>query len=132
MFQPGSEQNKLLDTPFQFRRHGKAGILMSEVVPHLGSVADELCLIRSMHTGHNNHTEGLIMLMTGKIFQGRPSLRPFFSLRSRSIAVSGQWPHSSAIPRLKRSSRRFNGAIRAWKRLTSSSPPAKTPIARFW
>src|SRR5262249_46823245 len=70
MFQPGSEQNRLLDTPFRFRRYGKAGICMSEVIPHLGSVGDDLCLIRSMHTGHNNHTEGLIMFMTGKIFQG--------------------------------------------------------------
>src|SRR5438067_7167554 len=79
MFQTGSEQNKLLDTPFQFRRYGKAGILMSEVIPHLGSVVDDLCLIRSMHTGHNNHTEGLIMFMTGKIFQGRPSFGSWIS-----------------------------------------------------
>jgi len=74
MFQTGSEQNKLLDTPFRFRRHGAAGIEMSEVIPHIGGVADDLCVIRSMHTGHNNHTEALVMFMTGKIFQGRPSL----------------------------------------------------------
>ncbi len=79
MFQAGSEQNKLLDTPFQFRRYGAAGIEMSEVIPHIGSVADELCLVRSMHTGHNNHTEALVMFMTGKIFQGRPSLGSWIS-----------------------------------------------------
>jgi hypothetical protein len=79
MFQVGSEQNKLLDTPFSFRRYGTAGIEMSEVIPHIGGIADELCLIRSMHTGHNNHTEGLIMFMTGKIFQGRPSFGSWIS-----------------------------------------------------
>ncbi len=79
MFQTGSEQNKLLDTPFQFHRYGQAGIEMSEVIPNLGGVADELCVIRSMHTGHNNHTEGLIMFMTGKIFQGRPSFGSWIS-----------------------------------------------------
>lgn len=73
MFQTGSEQNKLLDTPFAFRPSGAAGTLLSEAIPHIAGVADDLCLIRSMHSGHNNHTEGLIMFMTGKIFQGRPS-----------------------------------------------------------
>jgi hypothetical protein len=79
MFQAGSEQNKLLDTPFRFRRHGASGIEMSEVIPHIGGVADDLCLIRSMHTGHNNHTEALVMFMTGKVFQGRPSLGSWIS-----------------------------------------------------
>ena len=75
----GNEQNRLLDTPFQFRSCGAAGIEMSEVIPHIGSVADDLCVIRSMHIAHNNHTEGLIMLMTGKIFQGRPSFGSWIS-----------------------------------------------------
>jgi hypothetical protein len=79
MFQTGSEQNKLLDTPFAFNPFGKSRILLSEVIPHIGGVVDDLCLIRSMHTGHNNHTEGLIMFMTGKIFQGRPSFGSWIS-----------------------------------------------------
>lgn len=79
MFQPGSEQNKLLATPFQFQRYGKCGMEFSEVVPHIGGVADELCQIRSMHSGHNNHTEGLIMFMTGKFFQERPTFGAWIS-----------------------------------------------------
>jgi hypothetical protein len=79
MFQTGSEQNKLLDTPFRFRRYGESGIEMSEVIPHIGGVADDLCLIRSMHTGHNNHTEALVMFMTGQIFQGRPAVGSWIS-----------------------------------------------------
>jgi hypothetical protein len=79
MFQKGSEANKLLGTPFTFHRRGACGMEMSEVIPHLGSVADELCMIRSMRTEHNNHTEGLVMFNTGKIFPGRPALGSWIS-----------------------------------------------------
>lgn len=79
MFQVGSEQNKLLDTPFNFRPAGSSGTLLSEAIPHVASVIDDLCLIRSMHSGHNNHTEALVMFMTGKIFQGRPSFGSWIS-----------------------------------------------------
>ena len=75
MFQQGSEKNVLMKSPFRFHPQGRCGMELSEVLPHIGSVADDLCLVRSMHSEHNNHTEGLIMFMTGKIFQGRPSSR---------------------------------------------------------
>ncbi len=79
MFQPGSEKNILMGSPFTFQRYGQCGMELSEVIPHIGSMADELCLVRSMHTGHNNHTEGLVMFMTGKLFQGRPSFGSWIS-----------------------------------------------------
>jgi hypothetical protein len=79
MFQKGSEANKLLGTPFRFERRGVCGMEMSEVIPYLGTVADELCMIRSMRTEHNNHTEGLVMFNTGKIFPGRPALGSWIS-----------------------------------------------------
>jgi len=73
MFQPGSEANKLLGTPFRFRKHGQCGMDMSEAFVEMGRIADELCMIRSMYTGHNNHTEALVMITSGKIFPGRPT-----------------------------------------------------------
>jgi len=79
MFQPGSEQNKLMNTPFGFRRYGASGIELSEIIPGIGSVIDDMTLVRSMHTGHNNHTEALVMFMTGKIFQDRPALGAWIS-----------------------------------------------------
>jgi hypothetical protein len=79
MFQKGSEANKLMATPFAFRRYGKCGMELSEVIPHLGSVADDVCLVRSMYSEHNNHTEGLVLLNTGKIFPGRPALGSWIS-----------------------------------------------------
>jgi len=79
MFQTGSEQNTLMGSPLRFARHGECGMELSEVIPHIGSVADELCLVRSMHSGHNNHTEALVMFMTGKMFQGRPTFGAWIS-----------------------------------------------------
>jgi hypothetical protein len=78
-FQKGSEGNKLLASPFKFVRQGRCGMELSEVIPHLGSVADDVCLVRSMYSGHNNHTEGLVMMNTGKIFPGRPALGSWVS-----------------------------------------------------
>lgn len=79
MFQKGSEGNKLLASPFSFYPRGQCGTEMSEIIPHLCSVADQLCLVRSMHTEHNNHTEALVMFNTGKIFPGRPALGSWIS-----------------------------------------------------
>lgn len=67
-----NNQNILLPSSFQFRRHGQCGMELSELLPHLSTIADDVCLIRSMHTEHNNHPEGLHMLLTCKIFPGRP------------------------------------------------------------
>lgn len=78
-FQKGSEENKLLKSPFQFHRRGQCGMELSEAIPHIGEVADELCLVRSMVSEHNNHTEGLVFLNTGKIFPGRPAFGSWVS-----------------------------------------------------
>lgn len=79
MFQTGSESNKLLKTPFRFYARGNCGMELSEVIPHLGSVADDITLVRSMVSEHNNHTEALVMMNTGKIFPGRPALGSWIS-----------------------------------------------------
>jgi len=78
-FQKGSEANKLMRCPFTFHRRGKCGMELSEVIPALGSVADELCLVRSMFSEHLNHTEALVLMNTGKIFPGRPALGSWIS-----------------------------------------------------
>ena len=78
-FQLGSEANKILGCPFKFHAAGRSGMQISEVLPNIASVADDLCLVRSMHGEHNNHTEGLVLLNTGKIFPGRPALGSWVS-----------------------------------------------------
>ena len=78
-FQKGSESNKLAGTPFTFRRYGQCGMDFSDQVPHLATMADTWCMVRSMHTYHNNHTEGLVIFTTGKFLHGRPTLGSWVS-----------------------------------------------------
>ena len=44
-----------MKSPFKFKKHGKSGIEMSELWPHLGGVADDICVVRSMYAEIPNH-----------------------------------------------------------------------------
>jgi hypothetical protein len=79
VLQPGSEMQKLMASPFKFRRHGQCGMEISELLPHIGSVADDVCLVRSMWSDNNNHPQATRCLNTGKIFPGRPCLGSWIS-----------------------------------------------------
>jgi len=61
-------------SPFAFERHGKSGAWISDAMPHLATVADELCFIKSMHTEAINHGPGVTFLQTGSQIPGRPSM----------------------------------------------------------
>jgi len=63
-----------LGSPFQFNKCGKSGIEVSEIFSGVGSVIDEFCVIRSMHTERPNHEPSLFMLNTGHGLAGRPSM----------------------------------------------------------
>ena len=65
---------KLLGTRRQFAQHGKGGVWMSDALPRLHSIADEMCVIRSMKTDEFNHTPAELLLFTGHGRQGRPSM----------------------------------------------------------
>jgi len=75
----GGNSDQLLASPFRFCRRGQSGLELSEIIPHIGSLADDLCLVRSMHTEHDNHAEALVMLNSGKPFTGRPTLGAWVS-----------------------------------------------------
>jgi len=67
--------SKLLGSPWKFRKHGQCGMELSELLPHTAKIADELCLIRSMHTGHNGHEVSIRYINAGiPGVTGRPSL----------------------------------------------------------
>ena len=72
-FQLGN-RNVLLASPFRIRRHGQSGMHFGETLPRLASIADDLCMVRSMHTGNNNHPFAINMMQTGKTFAGRPAM----------------------------------------------------------
>jgi hypothetical protein len=64
----------LMASPWKFEKRGKCGTEISELLPHLGGIADEIALIRSMKTGVNNHGQSIEALNTGKAVGGRPAL----------------------------------------------------------
>ena len=63
-----------MPSPFKFARHGESGMEISELYPHLSRHADDLCVIRSMHTTTPNHEPGLFMMNSGSQQPIRPSL----------------------------------------------------------
>ncbi len=65
---------KLLGTPHRFRQHGKSGAWISDVLPKLATVADDLCFIKSMHSDQFNHAPAQLLLYTGSPQFGRPSM----------------------------------------------------------
>jgi hypothetical protein len=64
---------KLLGSPYQFERVGKSGQWMSELLPHLKEVADDITVIRSMSTEQFNHAPAQLFMNTGFQIPGRPS-----------------------------------------------------------
>lgn len=66
--------SKVFASPWKFRAHGQCGMELSELVPHTASVADDICLIRSMRTSVNNHGQSIRAMQTGRIIAGRPTL----------------------------------------------------------
>lgn len=65
---------KLFYGPWKWARHGQCGMELSELLPGLATVADDITLIRSMHTDVNNHGQSINAMNTGKVTDGRPSL----------------------------------------------------------
>jgi hypothetical protein len=59
---------------FKFSRHGQAGSWISEILPHTAKLADELCIVRSMHTDAINHDPAITFQQTGSQIPGRPSI----------------------------------------------------------
>ncbi|HET9372117.1 MAG TPA: DUF1501 domain-containing protein [Vicinamibacterales bacterium] len=64
----------LLRSPFTFKKYGQSGIEVSELFPHVGECADDICFVRSVHTDIPNHEPSMLMMNTGHTQVGRPSL----------------------------------------------------------
>ncbi|HEY0076955.1 MAG TPA: DUF1501 domain-containing protein [Abditibacteriaceae bacterium] len=65
---------KLMGTPRTFEKRGQSGLWMSDAVPNFHGLADEVCVIKSMHTEQFNHAPAELLLFTGSARQGRPSM----------------------------------------------------------
>jgi len=83
--------SNLLGPRFKFRQHGQCGAELSEIVPHLAGVVDELAIVKSMVTDAFNHAPGQILMSTGTQQFGRPSLGAWvtYGLGSESQDLPG-------------------------------------------
>ncbi len=70
----GQASAKILPGLWEFKKHGQSGTELSALLPHLGEVVDDICVIRSMQTGVNNHGQSLYALASGRIVPGAPTL----------------------------------------------------------
>jgi hypothetical protein len=66
-------------TIFRFSQHGQCGMWLSELLPHTAQLADDICLIRSMHTEAINHDPAVTFFQTGFQLAGRPSIGSWIS-----------------------------------------------------
>jgi Protein of unknown function (DUF1501) len=66
--------SRLMGTPFKFNRSGQSGIEVSEIYPEIGSVIDDICVLRGMYTDNPNHEPGLLLMNTGNMQPIRPSM----------------------------------------------------------
>ena len=62
-----------------FKRYGKSGLELSTMLPHTGSIADDICVVRSMNTEAVNHAPGVTFFMTGSQIPGRPAMGAWLS-----------------------------------------------------
>jgi hypothetical protein len=68
-----------MQSPFPFRRYGRSGLEISSLFPNVSRFADDLCVIRSLHTDTAAHASGCLQMNTGVVQIGRPSLGAWLS-----------------------------------------------------
>jgi hypothetical protein len=74
-----SGHGNLLGSPFKFQKYGQSGLEFSELLPHTATCADDIAVVRSMWSEHNNHEQALWHMHTGRIITGRPTIGAWVS-----------------------------------------------------
>ncbi len=82
---------RCLGPMFRFHKHGQSGQEISEVLPHIAGIADDIAIIRSMHTDQINHDPAHTLMNTGTAISGRPSMGAWitYGLGSESENLPG-------------------------------------------
>ncbi len=94
--------SKVFGSPWKFAPQGQCGMELSELVPHLSGIADKITLIRSMHSGVNNHLQALNAINTGLSTSGRPALGSWVTYalgcETRDLPAYMVLGHPSGLP----------------------------------
>lgn len=80
--------SKLLGPKYKFAQYGDSGAELSELLPHLAEVVDDLCIVRSMKTDAFNHAPGQLMMSTGTQQFGRPSMGSWVTYGLGSLSTN--------------------------------------------
>ncbi len=75
----GQKRFPVAPSKFRFQRHGYSGTWISQLLPHTARLADDICVIRSLHTEAINHDPAMTLLQTGHQISGRPSFGAWIS-----------------------------------------------------
>ena len=75
----GQKKFPVVKSPWKFRQHGESGTWLSDLLPHMGKVADDICVINSMHTEAINHDPAITFFQSGHQQPGRPSIGAWLS-----------------------------------------------------
>ncbi len=75
----GQESFPLVGSPYTFAQHGQSGTWMSELLPYTSQIADDICVIKSLHTEAINHDPAITFFQTGSQQPGRPSIGSWLS-----------------------------------------------------
>ena len=100
----GQASSKVMPGLWEFQKHGQCGTELSSLLPHLARVVDEVCVVRSMRTGVNNHGQSLYALTNGRITSGAPTLGSWLSYGlgtpSQELPAFLTLTHLSGLPLL--------------------------------
>jgi hypothetical protein len=75
----GQKTFPVIGSKFKFAQHGQCGMSISELLPHTAKIADDICLVRTMHTEAINHDPAITFIQTGAQQPGRPSMGAWLS-----------------------------------------------------
>ena len=114
----------LMRSPFAFKKYGQSGIEVSELFPHVGECADDICFIRSMYTDIPNHEPSMLMMNTGHTPGGPAVDRIVADLRARHRQQEPAGLRRALSRTCRRRSGRRCGTARSCRRCTRarSSP----------
>ncbi len=75
----GQQKFPVVKSPWRFRQHGQSGTWLSELMPHMAGVVDDICVVKSMHTEAINHDPAITFFQSGHQQPGRPSIGSWLS-----------------------------------------------------
>src|SRR5437773_2500319 len=82
------ESARLMGSPRKFKQHGQSGTVFSDLLPNIAQCADDICMIRSMHTDQFNHHPGQLLMQCGRATFGLPTMGAWLTYGLGSVGAN--------------------------------------------